>query len=239
MTTVGMDVAFFTKSFGNDEVKFHVYDTCGREWYRSSYIFHMKSVHAAVVFFDISKKSTLKQAKEYIKILHEHAANIPIFLDGNKCDLKWDVTKEYIKLLSQNLKIQRFFITSAKDNTGIQNMFESIIDILYKPKKQYKILLVGQDKPGKTSILRRYKENIFDPNEKPTTNNNDVLLNIPMEQESIELQCHDTIGNGFNWPLIGINAAIIFFDVSKNHHLNKQKKIITNYKKLILIFQYF
>ncbi|MFW9831943.1 MAG: Rab family GTPase [Candidatus Thorarchaeota archaeon] len=83
-----------------------------------------------------------------------------------------------------------------------------------------KVVIVGDWGVGKTSLIRRFAENKFEHDYKPTIGVNVVTKIIDVEGRKLKLQMFDTGGQERLQPLrqryyTGANAAIFVFDVTR------------------------
>ena len=124
----------------NSSIKFQVWDTAGQEKYRSLAAMYYQDAAAAVLVYNITNKESFSGITYWMKELKNHAPdNIKIFIAANKSDL---VEQEAIslgegkKLAEDNGAV--FKMTSAKDGTGINELFMSIPLALglFKKEKQ-------------------------------------------------------------------------------------------------------
>ena len=64
------------------------------------------------------------------------------------------------------------------------------------PSKAVKVIIVGNERVGKTSIINRYCLDTFDPFTKETTiiDHRNVTKQVPEESSSLKMQLWDTAG---------------------------------------------
>eukprot|EP00826_Nyctotherus_ovalis_P036065 TRINITY_DN3166_c0_g1_i1.p1 TRINITY_DN3166_c0_g1~~TRINITY_DN3166_c0_g1_i1.p1 ORF type:complete len:205 (+),score=59.42 TRINITY_DN3166_c0_g1_i1:170-784(+) len=109
-------------------VKFQVWDTAGQEKYRSLAAMYYQDAVAAVLVYNITNKESFNGITYWMSELKAHAPeNIKIAIAANKSDL---VDQEAVSL-SEGKKFAEdnnaiFKMTSAKDGTGINQLFMSI-----------------------------------------------------------------------------------------------------------------
>ena len=131
-TITSLSAQFTTKTIevNNQSLKLEVWDTAGQEKYRALAKIYYKDAKAICLCYDITSKSSFNELKDYwyeqqVKL---HVNNTPIFaVVANKYDLfdqqqvKDEEGKDFAK------KINGIFQqTSAKGNTGINELFEKI-----------------------------------------------------------------------------------------------------------------
>ena len=124
--------AFSTKTVVCDTgkvLKFEIWDTAGKERYRSLTKMFYKDANAAVMVYDITRKDSFEALNTYWaeQIKDNSPKEIILAIEANKSDLidqevvdegeARDFAKEYGAL---------FTSTSAKNTSGINNLFEEI-----------------------------------------------------------------------------------------------------------------
>ncbi len=109
-------------------VKYQIWDTAGQEKYRSLAAMYYQDAAAAILVYDITKKESFNAITYWMSELKSKAPeNIKIAIAANKSDL---VEQEAVHL-SEGKKFAEdhnaiFKMTSAKDGTGIRDLFASI-----------------------------------------------------------------------------------------------------------------
>ena len=106
-----------------------LFDTYGYERYRSVTKLFIKDSDCVVLGYDITKLETFNNIKNvWLNYAREYTDAKLMYLIGNKADLfdeeevEEDMAKEFAK--ENNL---RFFVTSCKQNYGIQNFLDDLI----------------------------------------------------------------------------------------------------------------
>ena len=139
--TIGVEM--FNKEFeiNQDKVSVQIWDTAGQEKYSTLTSSYYKGAKGALVVYDITQESTFLKAEQFVKELREKSdKDVYMILVGNKIDLeeKRKVSKEEGKKLADKLKIG-FFEVSAKNGTGIEDLFKNLIDHVYeKHNREFK-----------------------------------------------------------------------------------------------------
>ena len=123
----------------NKAISLDIWDTAGQEKYKSLTKFFYKDASVAILVYDITQKESFENMKNYwYEQLQEFGSKkIILGVAGNKCDMydKEEVNENDAKEFAD--KIGAFFeITSAKNNTGITELFmnaaNSFVDPNYK-----------------------------------------------------------------------------------------------------------
>ena len=123
---------FITKTIqvNNKPIKFDIWDTAGQEKYRSLAKIFYKDAKVICLCYDITSKKTFEELKEYWyeQQTKLNADGEPIFaVVANKYDLfhQQQVNDEEGKEFARKIK-GIFQPTSAKENTGIDELFQKI-----------------------------------------------------------------------------------------------------------------
>jgi small GTP-binding protein len=118
-----------------------IWDTAGQERYRALTKFFYKDAAVCILVYDITKKKTFDNLKDYwYGQLKENAnKNIVIGIAGNKCDLyeEEDVSEKEAREFAEQIGAV-FELTSAQNNIGINELFLNcgykFLDPSYIPK---------------------------------------------------------------------------------------------------------
>ena len=109
-------------------ISLDIWDTAGQEKYKSLTKFFYKDAAVAILVYDVTNKNSFESMKNfwYGQIQDFGSKNIILGVAGNKCDMyeKEEVNESEGKAFAES--IGAFFeITSAKNNTGINELFET------------------------------------------------------------------------------------------------------------------
>ena len=127
-STIGVD--FFKLSLPKNDTNYtmHVWDTSGQEKFDSIIISYYRNIAVAILVFDLSNYSTFINIKKWLDNIEYYCKNkVIIKLVGNKSDKFNIVTKNEINDLCVYYNIT-YISVSAKNNTNIDSLFNSIID---------------------------------------------------------------------------------------------------------------
>ena len=124
------------KMHDNKFVKFYLIDTIGISRLRSITTEIFDLADGIILIYDITNKNSFEGLQNWIEIIKEEIPfEIPIFLFGNKNDLKVnrEVTKEEAEKFSEEHKFM-FFECSAKDDSHFKllNIFDQIANFVYE-----------------------------------------------------------------------------------------------------------
>jgi small GTP-binding protein len=120
---------FIQPNGSTKNISFEMWDTAGQEKYRSLAKMFFKEASVALIVYDVTNLKSFNEIKNYwMNLVKEHAPkNIIMYIIGNKSDLigseavKEEMAREYAKEEKVN-----FFLTSAKDRSGIDELFNEI-----------------------------------------------------------------------------------------------------------------
>ena len=135
--TIGYD--FTTKLYtkGNSKMcKLQIWDIAGQERYQAVSKLYARNAAGCVVVSDITNLQTLQNTIKWKKIIQEHCDSvnqIPFILVQNKVDLIIEnvsdfMTEEYLKTFAQNNGFIACYQTSAKKNTNLDELFETLVE---------------------------------------------------------------------------------------------------------------
>ena len=139
MSTTG--ASFATKSIYLEKedrtVKFEIWDTAGQEKYRSLAKVFYKNAQVCLLVYDISRKTSLDEIKNYwFKEIKNNATdNIILALAGNKSDMYEfeEVSDEEAKNYAKEINAI-FQKTSAKTDVGVNELFKMIGQKVVNPQ---------------------------------------------------------------------------------------------------------
>lgn len=134
-STIG--ASFFTKRLVADDykVKMQIWDTAGQERFRSMAPMYYRGSQGAVVMYDVTSEESFTGVEAWINELRESVhGSLVIAVVGNKCDIEPDkrvVQTERGKEFALSHQCL-FFETSAKNDTGIVDLFQSVCQQIVK-----------------------------------------------------------------------------------------------------------
>ncbi len=139
-STVG---AFFlqkrVKLADDREIKMQVWDTAGQERFRAMAPMYYRGASCAVVCFDITNEDSFTKMKDWVDELknpdNPAPQDIVLAIASNKSDLESErkVSKLQAKKFASEVGAL-FFETSAKENTGVSELFKQISETVIRDK---------------------------------------------------------------------------------------------------------
>jgi len=135
--TIGAAFSIITRKIHENPpitIKLEIWDTAGQERFASLVTMYLRNSHVILLVYDLSNPTSFKDIKEkwipYIQKEANYKSDALIYLIANKYDLnqKDDLVLPGINL-SNEIKA-KFFVTSAKENIGIKELFTDICHTL-------------------------------------------------------------------------------------------------------------
>ena len=124
-----------------------IWDTAGQEKYRALTKYFYKDALVAILVYDIKRVDSFKTLKEYWypQVKENCASNVVIGLAGNKCDLFEDeeVSENDARAFADEIGAV-FELTSAKNNIGINELFEDVGNKYFDPNFQQRVKILQQ-----------------------------------------------------------------------------------------------
>lgn len=186
------------------KVTLSLWDTGGQERFDFFKTDFFKGVAAVGLVFDLSRPETFDKIDGFFNEIRDRSGNIPIFLVGNKDDLKEDIG-ETIPREKIIQKVNQYYLfeyieTSAIEYQNVEKLFyrlaiTSLLD--FKPRLgeiidanhfRFKILLTGAAAVGKSSLIRTFTQKQFNQDYKLTVACDFMVHNIDIFEEDIPLE---------------------------------------------------
>lgn len=124
ISTIGIDFKIKTIEIDGMKIKVQIWDTAGQERFRSISKAYYRGSHGIILVYDVTDKQSFNNLKIWINQLNDMKEK-PCIVVGNKLDTdKREVTHEDAKKI---LTGYDYFETSAKNNIGVTEMFEYLI----------------------------------------------------------------------------------------------------------------
>ena len=123
-------------------IKAQIWDTAGEEKYKSITYHHYKKSVGGLIVYNITKKSTFENVKNwYIDLITKAEKGCIIALIGNKLDLvernerKREVSKEEAQSYADDNHML-FYETSAFNGNNINDIFEELMQTIYTERRK-------------------------------------------------------------------------------------------------------
>ena len=148
IATIGMDIRPKRLDINDIDVLLTISDTAGQERFRSLTRSIYKGANGILLGFDLTKPKTFEQVNYWIDQIEENKSKdypVSLVLFGNKCDMEDEikVNPEDIEKVQQKYKL-KYFKTSAKDGTNVQNIFEYLAKLVLKSRGLFENLDINE-----------------------------------------------------------------------------------------------
>ena len=126
-----------------------IWDTAGQEKYKSLTKFFYKDAAVAILVYDISLKQSFENVKNYWyqQIQENGDKNMVLGIAGNKCDIYEEEAVPEAEAREFASSIGAIFgLTSAQNNTGINELFQDVGKKYLDPNFQQKLEVEKEEK---------------------------------------------------------------------------------------------
>jgi small GTP-binding protein len=135
LSTIGLNFSFKeVKLKDGNTINLKLIDTAGQEKYKALAKSYFKNVDAVLFVFAINSQESFDNIRNWVKLFndnHNGKAGIPKYLIGNKSDEEREVKDSLVQEFKDENKDYKYYETSAKNNTGIEKLFQEIGEDLY------------------------------------------------------------------------------------------------------------
>ena len=123
------------------KIKLKLIDTAGQEKYRAMAKSYYKNAQGILLIFAYDSKKSFDHMEKWLESFKDNVSDqegIPLFLIGNKCDVEnKEIKDDLIEDLKKRTNIQDYIKVSAKSNIGIDELFDSLAEKMFKQNKKY------------------------------------------------------------------------------------------------------
>lgn len=131
ITTIGIDFKIKSILVGESKVKLQIWDTAGQERFRTITTAYYRGAMGILLVYDVSDDTSFNNVRNWMRQIDQNAAeNVNRILVGNKSDVSESdrkVTTKQGEALAKEFSI-KFFETSAKLNTGVDEAFKKMAE---------------------------------------------------------------------------------------------------------------
>ena len=135
ITTIGIDFKIKTIELDGKRVKLQIWDTAGQERFRTITTAYYRGAMGILLVYDVGDSDSFENVRNWMRQIDQHASeSVNKVLIGNKCDVEpsaRQVTHEQGEELAKSFGI-KFFETSAKDGTSVDDAFVTIASDVQK-----------------------------------------------------------------------------------------------------------
>lgn len=139
-----IEVEFKSKNLKIDKnlyAELKIFDTAGQEKYRAMAKSYYKNAQGILLIFSYDSKKSFDHMEKWLESFKDNVSDqegIPLFLIGNKCDVEnKEIKDDLIEDLKKRTNIQDYIKVSAKSNIGIDELFDSLAEKMFKQNKKY------------------------------------------------------------------------------------------------------
>ncbi|CAJ0598364.1 unnamed protein product [Cylicocyclus nassatus] len=148
ITTIGVDFKIRTVEVDGQRVKLQIWDTAGQERFRTITSTYYRGTHGVVVVYDVTNGESFSNVKRWLHEIDANCESVQKILVGNKNE---DPTRRIVlesdaRQFADTMHI-KFFETSAKENTNVEEMFSCITRLVLNAK-----LSSPQGKDGRPEV---------------------------------------------------------------------------------------
>jgi small GTP-binding protein len=128
--TVGSGFATRNIEIDGVTIVLSIWDFAGEQRFRFLMPKYCLGAHGCLLAFDLTRQVTFFHLDDWLKLVREHAGQIPILLVGTKLDispLSRTEAEAYVTVHGLNGYIE----TSAKENVGVHEVFQLVADLMW------------------------------------------------------------------------------------------------------------
>ena len=158
MATVGVEYRIKIFVYRGFKIKLQIWDTAGQERFHSITNNFFHNADGILFVYDITNKRSFEGIKIWITETEEFG-NLKKLLLGNKCDLKHkkNVSDDEVKQYCNEKNMECYEI-SAKENINLKEVFERIVELIFKDKNDNEIRELYGTKSNDSSIVSHKKK---------------------------------------------------------------------------------
>jgi small GTP-binding protein len=136
--TIGVDLAVKKITCDGQEKYLQIWDLGGQPHFKAVADIYFRGSHGVMAVFDVTRRASMDRLEDWIGRVQSILGNLPMVVVGNKIDLRDTevgdncVSKGEGREFASKYK-SPYLETSAKDNSGVAEAFQSLADML-KPK---------------------------------------------------------------------------------------------------------
>ncbi|CBK23243.2 uncharacterized protein [Blastocystis hominis] len=131
--TIGASFLMKTLTCGNVVNTMKIWDTAGQDAFLPMTSVYYKDVDGAILVFDASKPDTMDSLDNWLCDLQQNnvGRQFSLFLVCNKIDLNRGIDREHVQQYADKIGAPVFY-TSAKDGTGVNDLFTEMSNSIIK-----------------------------------------------------------------------------------------------------------
>lgn len=136
-STIGVEFATKTLILEKQRIKIQLWDTAGQERFRAVTSAYYRGAQGVVLVFDVTNRASFEHIEKWTREIRDNSdSTAVIIVVGNKIDLVEKRVVSQEECIEWASKSKTYYIeTSAKQGTGIDEMFLTLTKEIYKSKK--------------------------------------------------------------------------------------------------------
>ena len=158
ITTIGIDFKIKQINTGDSKVKLQIWDTAGQERFRTITTAYYRGAMGILLVYDVTDEASFGAVENWMRQIDANAnKDVVKLLIGNKCDCdasERKVTHTEGKAIADKYGM-KFFETSAKLNTNIDQAFSTIAEDIVSGLKENPDRYGGEASGGKKKKNQR------------------------------------------------------------------------------------
>lgn len=161
ISTIGVEFKIKQLKIKDMNINLQIWDTAGQERFKSITKNFMKDADGIIFMYDITKKNTFDNVKNWITESQNHTKiDTKIIVAGNKIDLesKRQVQKEILEKFCNNKKIPGEEV-SAKLGIKVNEIFETLANLIVKDMTKNEIMEKFKRLDGSRKLSKKNKSN--------------------------------------------------------------------------------
>ena len=117
---------------------FQIWDLGGQEQFRFFLKDFFRGMKGAIVGFDIKRRKSFQDLEEWVEMLRDYDAYLPIVLIGTKIDLGYHPTlnPNLANQFVDDFSLLKFVEISTKENYNVNEPFKILIEHILKTKEE-------------------------------------------------------------------------------------------------------
>ena len=141
VATIGVEFKVKKININGIDLNLQIWDTAGQERFRGITKNFIKGADGIIYAYDITKKSSFENLKNWIFQSEESAEGFKKLIIGNKSDLTAErqVSKESLEKFCQNKNIEGMEV-SAKNGSNVEQCFETLAKLIIEGKTKEQLI---------------------------------------------------------------------------------------------------
>ena len=168
LATIGIEFKTKEIKFNDYLIHYKIWDTAGQERFRAITKSYFRGSNGVIFMYDITKKETFKNVKDWIKDSENNNFGFEKILVGNKIDLEQirEVELKDVEEWAGQKNINVLEI-SAKNGTNVEKSFNELIRLILENKSKQEILeKFGMNSQKEENTLNKGNNNFKDKKKK-------------------------------------------------------------------------